>query len=214
MILFFLLSCSTVQRSNTPHGEQCIVHDHLYRCWNSHVPSDVPENPPLVIDMHYWTGDAEDQRQLSGFEALSDSEGFIVVWPYGLNLSWNSGPACCEPSSMDGTDDVGFIRELVAEIAQQYPIDLNRVYVTGLSNGCSMSQRLANEASDLVAAAACMAMNLVVPPAENYTPVSVMNLMGTADDLYSESEDGFPGSISNLNTWKMMNNCIVGNGET
>ena len=75
-MILFLLSCNTVQRSNTPHGEQCLVHDHLYRCWNSHVPSDVPENPPLVIDMHYWTGDAEDQRGASERPSLFRWQGY------------------------------------------------------------------------------------------------------------------------------------------
>jgi polyhydroxybutyrate depolymerase len=164
--------------------------------------------------MHGFTIGPSEQRALSGFDSLADSEGFIIVWPYGLCNSWNSGKTCCGSAVEDDIDDVGFIRKLVEQVSEQYDIDRNRVYVTGLSNGCSMAQRLANEASDIVAAVACMAQYLLVPPDTGYTPVSVMEIHGTKDWAADYKPDVFPGAVENFDTWKMMNNCTGSYTET
>ena len=69
-----------------------------------------------------------------------------------------------------------------------------------------MTQRLANEASDLIAAAACMSLHLLVPKDPDYSPISVMTLIGTKDDLYYANEE-MPGAKENFEKWKIMNNC-------
>ena len=198
-------SCS-YESYTSPYGDDCVQHAGYYRCWDIYVPAGLKGSTPLVIDLHGWTESPSGQRAISGFEALADSEGFIVVWPYGLCNSWNSGKACCPPASEDDIDDVGFIRKLVARVSAQHNIDSGRIYVTGLSNGCSMAQRLANEASDMIAAAACMSLHLLVPVDPGYRPVSVMTLLGTRDDLYYPGDDT-PGALGNFDTWKTMNNC-------
>jgi len=187
------------------YGDDCVRHDGYYRCWDIYIPPGLTGSVPLVIDLHGWTESPSRQRAISGFDSLGDSEGFIVVWPYGLCNSWNSGKGCCPPASEDNIDDVGFIRKLVARVSAQHNIDSARIYVTGLSNGCSMTQRLANEASDIIAAAACMSLHLLVPADPGYRPVSVMTLLGTRDDLYYPGD--LPGALKNFNTWKTMNNC-------
>jgi len=138
----------------SPYGDDCVLHEGYYRCWDIYVPQGLTGPAALVIDMHGASWNPSRQRAVSGFETLADSEGFIIVWPYGMGNTWNSG-TCCEPASEENIDDVGFIRKLVARVSGQYNIDSGRIYLTGLSNGCSMAQRLANEASDIIAAAAC-----------------------------------------------------------
>jgi polyhydroxybutyrate depolymerase len=191
----------------SPYGDDCVQHEGYYRCWDIYVPAGLTGSSPLVIDLHGWTSNPSRQRSFSGFDSLANSEGFIVVWPYGLCNSWNSGAKCCEPASSDNIDDVGFIRKLVEKVSGQYNIDSNRIYVTGLSNGCAMAQRLANEASDIIAVAACMSLYLLVPEDTEYTPVSVMELHGTKDWAMDYEPAEFPGALGNFNTWKTMNNC-------
>lgn len=204
-------SCS-YESYTSGYGDDCVQHAGYYRCWDIYIPTGLTGSSPLVIDLHGWTSSPSRQRAISGFETLADSEGFIVVWPYGLCNSWNSGKGCCPPASEDQIDDVGFIRKLVARVSAQHNIDSGRIYVTGLSNGCSMAQRLANEASDMVAAAACMALHLLVPEDPGYRPVSVMTLLGTKDDLYYPGD--LPGALANFDTWKTMNNCTGSYAET
>ena len=54
-------------------------------------------------------------------------------------------------------DDVGYLRALVREALEVRPIDPDRVYVFGHSNGGFMSYRLASELADEVAAIAVLA---------------------------------------------------------
>ncbi|MHC4842786.1 MAG: PHB depolymerase family esterase [Planctomycetota bacterium] len=188
------------------YGDDCVEHAGYFRCWDIHVPEGIKGSVPLVIDLHGHSESPSSQKELSGFGSLADSEGFIVVWPYGLCESWNSGAACCPPANEDNIDDVGFLRKMVEKVSAQHDIDTNRIYVTGLSNGASMAQRLANEASDIIAAVAGVSLHLLVPEAADYAPVSVIILYGNKDiDIYEP--EGFITAKENFNKWKTMNEC-------
>jgi polyhydroxybutyrate depolymerase len=189
------------------YGDDCIKHEGFYRCWDIYVPLELLGKVPLVIDMHGWDENPEHQRSISGFESLAKKEGFIVVWPYGLCRSWNSGELCCPPASNDRVDDVGFVRKLIKKVTEGHNIDEKRIYISGLSNGCAMAQRIANESSDLIAAVACMSLHLLVEEDPSYDPISVMTILGTKDDLYISNE-GMPGATENFEKWKLMNNCV------
>jgi polyhydroxybutyrate depolymerase len=191
---------------SSPYGDDCVRHQGYYRCWDIYVSAGLEGDVPLVIDIHGWGDHPSRQRSISGFESLASSEGFIVAWPYGLCDSWNSGELCCPPASEEEIDDVGFIRKMIAKISEQYSIDPGRIYVTGLSNGCAMAQRLANEASDRITAAACISLHLLVSEHPGYSPTSVMAILGTEDGLYY-ADGEMPGAMENFETWKKMNRC-------
>lgn len=211
-VFVLFLGCDPYAAFRSPHGEDCVTHGDFDRCWDSHVPVGLAD-APLVVDMHGFTSTPDQQREISGFEALADSEGFAVAWPYGLARSWNAGSACCGRTSKDTIDDVGFIRALVAAMLAEHDLDSDRVYMTGLSNGCAMAHRMVAEASDLVAASACMSMVLLVDAADDYTPVPVMELHGTNDQVVSYADDDFPGAATNQETLRTLNSC-VGEPET
>jgi len=194
-------------------SEHCLGHDGRRRCYQLLVPESASASAPLVIDMHGFGSNANQQRAISGFSHLARTEGFIVAWPQGVEASFNAGLGCCGSAVKERVDDVGFVRALVADVATLEQLDLDRVYVTGLSNGCAMAQRVAAQASDLVAAAACMAMYLIARPAPDYTPVPLMEIHGTADSVvpYQGDRNGaaalFPTAIGNVETWAKLNGC-------
>ncbi|MDG2072309.1 MAG: hypothetical protein P8J55_11455 [Pseudomonadales bacterium] len=191
-----------------PYADDCVMHEGYYRCWYIHVPETLNSAAPLLVDMHGFGGNPERQRMLTGFDRLADEEKFIVVWPLGMNASWNAGPLCCGHSVKDNVDDVGFLRKMIARVSGEQNIDQRRIYVTGLSNGSGMSQRFANEASDLVAATASLALYLLVPKSETYSPVPMLEIHGTKDSVVNfEGAGTFPGAIRNLETWAAMNQC-------
>ncbi|MBZ0168042.1 Esterase PHB depolymerase [Candidatus Methylomirabilis lanthanidiphila] len=175
---------------------------------------------PLVIDLHGWTSSALQQSLLSGFRQKADEIGFLAAWPQGLNNSWNAMD-CCPPSSTTGVDDVGFIRALVGEIVNLGYVDPSRVYVTGLSNGGSMSHRLACDAADVFAAAAPVSYPLDAAPVRcnPVRPVSVVHFHGLNDaqvpyDGGGPFNDRFGGDVlrfmsaqESLATWAQINAC-------
>ena len=52
------------------------------------------------------------------------------------------------------TDDIGFVRHLIASLKSAYPIDPNRIFATGISNGGILCHMLAGHLSDQIAAIA------------------------------------------------------------
>lgn len=189
------------------HGESCIEQGDLFRCWDTYAPRVDADGPrPILIDLHAFGGDADGQRALSMSDRLADREGFVALYPYALNGTWNS--AASGPDNKVDFDDIGFIRRMVELTSKDYSVDLNRIYVTGESNGCAMAQHLAAQASDLVAAVACMAFYLLSEPAEGYMPVPVMQIHGAADrTIPYDPSDQHIGAQANIERWRDFNGC-------
>lgn len=154
------------------------------------VPVDLPARGavPLLVALHGGTGWGTQFEATSGFDALADEHGFIVVYPDGIGVganadrlrTWNGG-VCCGPAAREDVDDVAFLRTLVETISETHRIDADRVFATGHSNGMIMSYRLVCEAADVFVAAAGQAGTLGVDECEPAEPVSVRHIHGTAD---------------------------------
>jgi len=164
--------------------------------------------------MHGFGSSPEFLRGLSKWPALADTDGCIVVWPYGVGRSWNAGKNCCQPASKDNIDDVGFLRALIAELIKTDGLDATRVYLSGHSNGCAMAQRFAAEASNLTAAVGCMAFYLLVDAATSYKPVSVMEVHGINDPTVSYQPGQHVGAVANFKKWATLNSCSGSPVET
>ena len=196
---------------------ECMEHEDMERCWNVFVPKTVnlSQEVPMVIDLHGNTLTMQNQRDLSEFDDLAEDNGFIAVWPQGYDNSWNSG-YCCSTAGELGLNDTGLILEIIDRVVFNHSIDESRIYLTGWSNGCSLSQKLANEHSDVFAAIACMSYYLLDDPIPYYTPIPIMEIHGLEDQiiLYSNDAIHLPnteaqehGAIQNLLQWAEMNNC-------
>jgi polyhydroxybutyrate depolymerase len=83
-------------------------------------------------------------------------------------------------------DDVGFLSALIDKLSRDYRIDPKRVYSTGISNGGFMSQRLACDLADKIAAIAVVAATMgrdLAGRCKPSRPVSVLLIQGTEDPL-------------------------------
>jgi polyhydroxybutyrate depolymerase len=163
----------------------------LTRTYRLHVPAtyDQSRPMPLVIALHGGggTGARMEKLTLDGFNTLGDKEGFLVVYPDGIENHWNDGRATVKYRTIrDKVDDVGFISALIDHLVQERQVDKNRVYVTGISNGAMMSFRLACELTGKIAAIAAVSGNLpydLAPHCAPARPISVLMINGTADPL-------------------------------
>jgi polyhydroxybutyrate depolymerase len=184
----------------------------LPRQYLVHVPRgyDGSTPVPLVVDIHGWTSNADQQRALSGMRTLSDARGFLVAYPEGWDNAWNAN-VCCGNGNID---DVGFIRAVVAAVSAEANVDPRRIYATGLSNGGAMSQRLACDAADLFAATAPMAFPLAYKPASGCQPsrsIPVLTVMGLTDMLVRyDATDGFGTAAGTFAYWHDVNACGAG----
>jgi polyhydroxybutyrate depolymerase len=132
----------------------------------------------------------------TGWSALADREGFLVVYPeggwgiLGLLQHWNAGH-CCGKAADVGEDDVGFVALVVEDAARRVSVDAARVYATGFSNGGMLVYRAIAERTGMFAAAAALAAShggrataasplWVTPEPPATLPVLVMH--GLADE--------------------------------
>ena len=204
---------------DTPFSVHCIEYDDLERCWLLLVPTIVNESStvPLVVDIHGGGDDMYQQRWTSDFANLSMEQGFIVAYPQGHNDLWNQGDGVLPGADQD---DVGFILKMVEKIQNNHSIDSSRIYVTGWSNGCGMTHRLAVQSSDVFAAAGCMSMYQFAEVATGYTPIPFMEVHGILDEIVHYGSAAFAGvilgipgtgleqgAIQNLEQWANLNGC-------
>lgn len=163
--------------------------DGRVRTYRLYVPRSVgaQDRVPLLVALHGGLGWGEQFAANSGFDGLAESNRFIVVYPDGTNardgstrlLTWNGG-ICCGPAVERNVDDVTFIRLMIDEIIRTNPVDDDRVFATGHSNGAFLAYRLACELSDRISAIGVQAGALGVPCSPT-RPVSVFHLHGVAD---------------------------------
>jgi len=155
-----------------------------------HVPPsyNAGEKMPLVIILHGGGGSAKSMAGVTGMNAKADEAGFIAVYPNGTGplgderlLTWNAGN-CCGYALENNVDDVGFIRQLIAELEKNLAVDTTRIYAAGMSNGGMMNYRLACELADKIAAIAPVAGAMGMSDCIPASPVSVIIFHGTADE--------------------------------
>ena len=169
----------------------------LERCYLLHIPPghDAERPAPVVFSLHGFASNARPQEELTGWSDLADREGFLVVYPEGTSfpLRWNASSIF----NAADVDDVQFIRDVVADLSRIVAVDLDRIYVNGMSNGGFMSHRLACEAADLVAAIGMVSASATDPPGgcTPSRPVPVIAFNGTDDPLVSYEGRSAEGSL-------------------
>ena len=153
----------------------------LSRTYLVHVPPGHPTG--LVVNLHGGGSNGSQQERLTNFDAIADANGFVVVYPDGIDNNWADGRGASEPDRR-GIDDVGFLVALAGKLQNEYGIDPGHVFATGMSNGAFMSNRLGCDRADVFAAVAPVSGTLGAVVACNPSrPVAVLEVHGTADPL-------------------------------
>jgi len=170
-----------------------------------YVPKDLQPKSPLLIVLHGGGGDGPFVRQATGFEfdMLADAEGFVVVYPDGIDRGWTACRKSTENTNRQRIDDVAFIEAIIAHEAAAHTIDPTRVFAMGHSFGGQMAYRLALEHPNEFAGVAAISANLPAPGFNSCQPVNaaipVMIINGT-DDPVSPYRGGTSGRGPNQST--------------
>ncbi len=212
------------------------------RCYHKYVPESCKgvDFPPLVIDVHGFSGCPLWHALYSGWKEKAEEECMILVWPLGNQLANVDGncfnlpgfakaddygmpggnnvttfPCCCiatddetelirNPGS--GPDDGLFLKMAIDQVLEDAssPIDTNRIYMTGHSNGCITSLSMAAQYSDTVAAVCCHAGALSTPfPDSGYFPVPIWMVHGVEDRTIEYEGTSRDTPFGKFGVWSM-----------
>jgi len=199
----------------------------LYQSYNrlfiTHIPPSYTgsDSVPLVFVLHGGGGTANGMISFSEFDFVSDTAGFIVVFPQGAvpassgGYTWADGRGT--PADTAEIDDVGFISALIDHLNINYEIINSKMYACGMSNGGFMSQRLACELNNRIAAVASVGSTIDSSQVSIYQPalpISVMLINGVDDPFvpfYGGAVNGGQGyaisSFDLFDFWIQKNNC-------
>jgi polyhydroxybutyrate depolymerase len=148
------------------------------------VDQGPPSGPPrpLVVAVHGFRSSAEQMATQSGWAAEAATRGFVVAFAQGRDASFNAGPSCCGRSAERNVDDVGYLRDVISDVPDFYPIDTERVYLTGYSNGGMLTYRFLCADADLLAGAASVA-GTNAAGCEPAAPVPFLQVSGSDDTV-------------------------------
>ena len=208
LLIGFAFSISAQQTINGS-----MIHDGIQRDYILYIPAiyDGNTDVPLILNFHGFGSNANQQLVYGDFRDIADKEGFLLVHPEGTllngNQHWNVGSFTIGST----TDDVSFTEALIDELANQYAINLDRVYGTGMSNGGFMSFLLACQLSEKIAAVASVTGSMT-PETYNACnaqhPTPILQIHGTSDSTVPYNGDTWTRSIEDvISYWANYNNC-------
>ena len=187
--------------------------DNLSRSYHIYVPASYSDTEPIpiVFNLHGGASTAIGYlNSIGNMRPIADTANFIIIYPQATtdssgNPTWHLGG---ENSKSTSVDDVGFVSHIIDEVSSIYSVDLERVYVTGFSNGGYLAYEIACLLSNKIAGIGSVAGHMFIDT-YNYCdpshPTPVINIHGT-EDFY----DGIAGYYLDQNLsnryWTEYNN--------
>lgn len=187
------------KKSKYMYGQGDYVRDLRFklrkRFYEIHIPPQYDKSKPIpaVLLFHGGGGHPAAVRYETGMDSVADREGFIAIYPAGINnklllrdrlLLWNDGRPH-KDGSYSKVDDVGFVNAVLDDASRLFSIDQRRVYAAGFSNGAQFTYRLANQLSNRIAAIAAVAGQRAVDElfSSPARPISIMQFSGLKDTV-------------------------------
>lgn len=208
------VTIEVVEHASNGRVPSCIEREYMIHIPPQLVENSKPSRPAaLVIVMHGGGATARYAIRDTAFTKLSDSSGFVCVFPEGLRANrkepplmvrnaqtWNDGSGRFFTGEND-VDDVAYLDAVLADVRSRFEIDSARIFMTGFSNGASMTFRYALERPGLLAAIAPVAGGFWVEPPHPNLSIRTLYITGT-EDKYNPMEskpapDGEPRAWDN-----------------
>ncbi len=156
--------------------------------WYDIVLPANPQGAPLILALHGGGGDPAQFASASGLGAAASRAGYAVAFPAGSGrrddrlLTWNGG-YCCGSAARQGVDDLGFLKEVIADASSRFGVDGTGVYLTGMSNGSILSETFAAKNPGLVRAVAGVSGTMDTGRTRVQGRVPALVIHGTADTM-------------------------------
>ena len=175
----------------------------------TYVPKNVEKSPALVISLHGMNQDPEYQQKQTQWNALADTEGFIVTYPLGNNRMWDTS----------GMGDVKFVEAVMKDMELKHHVDKNRIYLSGFSMGSWLGYHCLETLGNQIAAFGPVSgVDIGKQPRANRM-VPIMHIHGTGDDVFKYNGDpnhmagGYPSIEEYVKKWAAYEGCDTSNPQ-
>ncbi len=155
--------------------------DGVRRTYRSVVSVQMTDRVPLVIVLHGRGQSGSVAASQTGFLGLAQRRQAVLVFPDGEQRSWNAGRGCCGFAGSRRVPDVPFVAAIVADAVHRWPVDVERVYLVGYSNGGKLAYSAVCAHPTLFAAVATYGAVPLSPCPSGTPPVPFLLAAGTAD---------------------------------
>ncbi len=167
----------------------------------------------ILFVFHGFGGSNDQIMYYSDFNVIAERENFIVVYPQGSSFfgfphwpvgGWTNGST---------TDDVSLTDFLIELISQDYNVNQDRIYATGMSNGGFFSFLLGCQLSNKFAAVASVTGSMTTETFNECNPereLPILQIHGTDDSIVTYNGNSSIGSIGIpevLTYWSSNNYC-------
>lgn len=143
LIFIFLLASQSLVYAKIVH--KSIISSDIKRNYLLHIPQIYKKQNktrPLIFVFHGGGSKAENILHYSKFNQLANKENFIVVYPNAIDKNWNDGRGVRKfQSHRENIDDAQFVFDMIKQVKKSYKI--NKIFITGISNGGMFTQYLA-----------------------------------------------------------------------
>jgi polyhydroxybutyrate depolymerase len=152
---------------------------------------------PLVVALHGAGRTGRFMKGYSGLARLGDEDGFTVAFPDAMapRRFWNL-------DASTGPDDVGFVEDLIEQVATVACVDPGRVFAVGVSNGGGLAARVGCELSGRVSGIVVVAGGFGgLPACRPAHPVSVLEIHGSNDATVPYHGDPRRNRAGDVRAW-------------
>jgi len=157
------------------HGDQaCQLGDRSYHVlepdgWDGETPL------PVMLHFHGWQRQGDLVVNHQRIAAATKRRGVLLVAPNGDRRTWDFW--------RPGRPDVPFAAAVLDEVKARYPVDEDRIYISGYSYGSAMAWRFVCEQGNGVAALLAIAGTLSQSETCDQAPGEVRHVHGTDDTV-------------------------------
>lgn len=183
-----------------------------------HLPSESFQPAPLLILLHSASTSGAHQEKKMKLAPIAKKLGMIYIAPDGTvgrdgRRVWNAAKACCQKPGTD-VDDIAYLDSLIDEIDAKHPVDRERIYFVGHSNGAFMSLAYACTTGKVAAVVSLAGAMDVDSECATTNPFAFLHIHGAADSTIKI--DGgtlnfhrYTSAVETLDRVAKVNQCVA-----
>ncbi|WP_085909916.1 alpha/beta hydrolase family esterase [Kiloniella majae] len=189
-------------KNGCAHGTSCQLDGRSYQV---KTPSnwDGKSLLPILMHFHGWGRTGRNVLNNPRITEATDKHGFLLVAPDGLGKSWDFWGKTSR--------DTPFAQAILKNLKTKWPIDENKVYLSGFSYGSAMAWRLACESGQEFAGLLAIAGTLWQQEDIECQagPINITHVHGLKDNVMSLPRGNNNNPLKGIELWRRTNQCQI-----